>query len=84
MRQYPRDYLAWCFDGADPELSAAIKVKHYELMEAAQVQYDEVLSAYYYDMVDEQRPFFWPHERCPVPQYQLDTDRITYLLGVTV
>ena len=84
MSMHPRDYLAWCFNGTANTISEYSKAKHYELMEQQQAEqqaeYDrdapevEYLGTYYQHH----------HEQAePVPQYQLDTDKITSLLTPT-
>ena len=82
MRQYPRDYLAWCFDGADVELTAAMKDKHYDLALNERAYYQGLVDNYYADELAKIELVYMAYEYEPVPQYQLDTDHITNLLGV--
>ena len=76
---YPRDYLAWCFDGADTLLNEATKEKHYSLMEDHAAQHEARCNAYYAAVIAAQ-PRYWPDEYEPVPRYQRDTDHIISLL----
>ena len=82
MRLYPRDYLAWCFDGADRELTAAMKDKHYDLALDERAYYQGLVDNYYAEELVKIASVYMAYEFEPVPRYQRDTDRITTLLGV--